>query len=84
MQHNCINWVEYGLNQSKNQLGWADFCLTQYQDIEKWWKIVCSAYLVVSLKADLKKISEKTTTSIPGAKVRELMKEYSKWDEGTG
>jgi len=34
--YGCRNWVEYGLNQSKNELGWADFRLTRYQDIEKW------------------------------------------------
>jgi SRSO17 transposase len=42
-------WVEYGLNQSKNELGWADFRLTHYSDIQKWWEIVCSTYLMVSL-----------------------------------
>lgn len=34
------NWVEYGLKQSKNELGWADFRLTDYTYIEKWWEIV--------------------------------------------
>jgi len=33
-----VNWVEY--NQCKNELGWADFRLLQYQDIEKWWEMV--------------------------------------------
>lgn len=42
-------WVEYGLKQSKDELGWADFRLTTYASIEKWWEIVCSAYLLVSL-----------------------------------
>ena len=23
--YGCRNWVEYGLKQSKNELGWADF-----------------------------------------------------------
>lgn len=78
------NWVEYGLNQSKNELGWADFRLIKYQDIEKWWEIICSAYLLVSLQADLQKTSAKITTSIPGFRVRELMKENPEWDEGTG
>jgi SRSO17 transposase len=44
-------WIEYGFKQSKNELGWADFRLTAYQDIEKWWEIVSSAYLLVSLQA---------------------------------
>jgi len=78
------NWVEYGLNQSKNELGWADFRSTQYQDIEKWWEIVCSAYLLVSLEAILQKTAEKTTTDIPSSRVRELLQENSDWDEGTG
>jgi len=40
------NWVEYG---SKNELGWADFRMTSYAQIERWWEIVMSAYLLVSL-----------------------------------
>jgi transposase len=43
------NWIEYGLKQSKNELGWADFRLTDYAQIQKWWEIVMSAYLLVSL-----------------------------------
>jgi SRSO17 transposase len=45
-------WVEYGLKQSKNELGWADYRFTRYQDIERWWEIVCSAYLMVSLHSE--------------------------------
>ena len=44
-------WSAYGFTQSKNELGWADFRLTAFQDIEEWWEIVCSAYLMVSLQA---------------------------------
>jgi hypothetical protein len=43
------NWVEYGLKQSKNELGWANFRMTRYCQIQKWWEIVVSAYLMVSL-----------------------------------
>jgi SRSO17 transposase len=45
-------WVEYGLKQSKNELGWADYRFTRYEDIERWWEIVCSAYLMVSIHAE--------------------------------
>ncbi len=41
------NWVEYGLKQSKNELEWADFRVTEYKKIEKWWELVMSAYLMV-------------------------------------
>jgi SRSO17 transposase len=45
-------WIEYGLKQAKDALGWADFRLTSYEQIEKWWEIVMSAFLMVSLFAD--------------------------------
>lgn len=44
-------WIEYGFKQSKDELGWADFRLTHYADIEKWWELVYSAYGMVSLHA---------------------------------
>lgn len=47
------NWVEYGLKQSKNELGWADFRVTNYGQIQKWWEVVMSAYLLVSIHADV-------------------------------
>lgn len=45
-------WVESGLKQSKNELGWADFRVTHYSQIERWWEIICSAYLMVSLHSE--------------------------------
>ena len=45
-------WVEYGLKQSKDGLGWADFRVTNYKQIERWWEIVMSAFTMVSLFAD--------------------------------
>lgn len=47
------NWVEYGLKQSKNELGWADFRVTDYSQIQKWWEIVMSAYLLISLHSQV-------------------------------
>jgi SRSO17 transposase len=44
-------WIEYGFKPSKNERGGADFRLTESKDIEKWWAIVSSAYLLVSLQA---------------------------------
>ena len=46
-------WIEYGFKQSKNELGWADFRLTDYKDIERWWEIVSSTYLMVSLQSQM-------------------------------
>jgi hypothetical protein len=46
------NWIEYAFKQVKDELGWIDFRVTDYGNIEKWWKIVMSAYLLVSLQAN--------------------------------
>jgi SRSO17 transposase len=46
-------WIEYGLKQSKDVLGWADFRVTDYKQIERWWEIVMSAFTMVSLFADV-------------------------------
>jgi SRSO17 transposase len=69
-------WVEYGLKQSKNELGWADFRLTDYCQIQKWWEVVCSAYLMVSLHSyQLGKTS--------GA-IEEIFAENPEWDKKLG
>jgi hypothetical protein len=47
------NWIEYGLKPSKNELGWADFRLTDYSQIQKGWEIVMSAYLLISLHSQI-------------------------------
>jgi hypothetical protein len=36
----------------KMNLGWADFRLTDYESIERWWEVVFSAYLLVSIQAN--------------------------------
>jgi SRSO17 transposase len=43
-------WIEYGFKQCKDQLGWADYRVTHYAQIERWWEIVSSTYLMVSLQ----------------------------------
>jgi hypothetical protein len=69
-------WVEYGLKHSKNELGWADFRLTDYVDIRKWWEIVCSAYLLVSLYSKQLITIQKTTPTI--------FSEHRGWDDHQG
>jgi len=41
--------IKYGSRQSKSELGWTDFRVTQYSQIENWWEIICSAYLIIGL-----------------------------------
>jgi SRSO17 transposase len=78
------NWVEYGLKQSKNELGWADFRLTSYPDTEKWWEIVCSAYLLVSLHAQALSTLNQSLSSISSTGLGLLLSEHDQWNQQTG
>ena len=78
------NWVEYGLKQSKNELGWADFRLTSYPDIEKWWEIVCSAYLLVSLHAQALLTLNQPLASISSTGLGLLLSEHDQWNDKAG
>jgi SRSO17 transposase len=78
------NWIEYGLKQSKNELGWADFRFTHYSQISKWWEIVMSAYLLVSLHAKvLNNIPDKGLHE-PANPVVNKFPKHQFWDEGKG
>ena len=77
------NWVEYGLKQSKNELGWADFRVTDYSRIERWWEMVMSAYLMVSLQSEQLSESKKATLDLANP-AKEEMKKHPWWDEGKG
>ncbi len=41
-------WVEYGFRQSKQELGWTNYRFTDFQEINKWWEIIFSAYWMVN------------------------------------
>src|SRR5262249_40550668 len=43
-------WVEYGFKHRKDDLGWADYRVTNYASIARWWELVMSAYTLVSLQ----------------------------------
>jgi FOG: Transposase len=78
------NWVEYGLKQSKNELGWADFRVTDYAQIQKWWEVVMSAYLTVSLhSASLHPRTKFQGDAQPSVVVKKIST-HPWWDEGTG
>lgn len=46
-------WVEYGFKQCQQELGWTDYRFTQFEHIERWWEIIFSVYLMVSLQTQL-------------------------------
>ena len=82
------NWVEYAFKQGKNELGWADFRLTNYQQIEKWWELVMSAYFLVSLQAQARNKSEsesKNETISPQISIEPAdFSNYIWWDFSLG
>lgn len=41
-------WIEYGFRQCKQELGWTDYRLTKFEQIEKWWEIILSAYWMIT------------------------------------
>ncbi|NES00569.1 MAG: IS701 family transposase [Symploca sp. SIO1B1] len=69
-------WVEYGFKQSKSELGWSDFRVTNYSQIEKWWQLVMSAYFLVSLHSDILHPSV--------APVEEKFQQHGGWDAKKG
>ncbi len=44
-------WIEYAFRQDKQELGWTDYRFTDFQNIEKWWEIIFSVYLMISLNS---------------------------------
>jgi hypothetical protein len=45
-------WVEYSFRQGKQELGWNDYRLTKFEEIRKWWEIIMSSYLMISLSSE--------------------------------
>ncbi len=44
-------WVEYGFRQCKQELGWTNYRFTNFNEINKWWEIIFSAYWMISSHA---------------------------------
>ena len=78
------NWIEYGLKQSKNELGWADFRVTDYPQIEKWWEVVMSAYLMVSLHSDVLNSNDLLEEDSEMDNIRSMFSKHAWWDAGEG
>jgi len=58
-------WIEYGFKQVKNELGWADYRVTSYPAIERWWELIFSAYLMVVLHTPAFQHRQATVPPIP-------------------
>ncbi len=83
------NWIEYGFKQVKNELGWADFRLTDYPSIERWWELIMSAYLLVSIQANYFQLETVKANEIPHQgnfeenKPLEMFLLHPWWEAGT-
>ena len=86
-------WIEYGFKHAKDDLGWADYRVTEYDAIERWWELVMSAYTLVSLQtadvaalAHLAPLPDASSTapqpSPPGA--LDPLETHPAWDTRTG
>ena len=79
-------WIEYGFKHAKNELGWADYRVTDYAEIERWWEIVFSAYLLVSFHCPAFHLSEQEALPEQASEVTpvEHFPEHPWWDSGHG
>jgi hypothetical protein len=42
-----------GFRQCKQESCWTDYRLTLFEQIEKWWEVIMSAYLMISLNSKI-------------------------------
>lgn len=77
-------WIEYGFKQSKNELGWADYRLTDYEEIEKWWEIVFSAYLMVSLQSKVFPDLDPEKTDVKSNPILGKFTQHPWWNQEQG
>ncbi|GFE72249.1 hypothetical protein CFPU101_48590 [Chroococcus sp. FPU101] len=71
-------WVEYGFRQCKQKLGWTDYRLTKFEQIEKWWEIIMSAYLMISLNSKI--FSKLNQSQLPSDNDPIDFSSHQQWD----
>ncbi|OKH23912.1 hypothetical protein NIES1031_16570 [Chroogloeocystis siderophila 5.2 s.c.1] len=77
-------WIEYGFKHCKNYLGWADFRMTHYKQIERWREVVESAYLMVSLQFNGLKVDDYSDSNLNQLTLLNRLKQHPCWCEATG
>ena len=82
-------WVEYGFKHAKDDLGWADYRVTDAASIERWWELVMSAYTLVSLQqlVGAAQSTARAPTAAPAAPPPPApapLAAHPAWDVGTG
>jgi SRSO17 transposase len=72
---------------TNNELGWADYRVTDYASIERWWELISSAYLLVSLQSPVFQHSDDESLRSQPATVAtppDRFSEHRWWDLGQG
>jgi len=80
-------WIEYGFKHAKDDLGWADYRVTDYAAIERWWELVMSAYTLVSLQSPDFAALGHVAAAPPAAAApppTAALQAHPAWDTGTG
>lgn len=74
-------WIEYGFKQAKDELGWADYRLTEAAAIARWWEVVMCAYTLVSLHSADLMITARESSTDPSTPPVEA---HPHWQHGSG
>lgn len=79
-------WIEYGFKQTKNELGWADYRVTDYASIERWWELIFCAYTLVSFQCPVLQTTHQESEPPEGHTPTfvDRFPEHPWWDSGHG
>lgn len=79
-------WIEYGFKQAKNELGWADYRVTDDASIERWWELVFCAYTLVSFQCPVLQTNKQEAEPPPAHEATPVdhFPEHPWWDSGQG
>jgi hypothetical protein len=79
-------WIEYGFKHTKNALGWADYRVTAYASIERWWELIFCAYALVSFQCPALRTSQQESELPETHETTPVdhFPEHPCWDTGHG
>ena len=77
-------WIEYGFRQCKQELGWKDYRFTKFEQIEKWWELIMSAYLMISLNTKAFGLLNSVQTVSNVDEVHANFPRHQQWNEQEG
>lgn len=78
-------WIEYCFRQCKQELGWTDYRLTNFEDINKWWEIIMSTYLMISLNTQVFQSLNTSNSCDREAQISNIdLTAHPQWNHQTG